>query len=344
MEPTEYSIHGVPIRVVTGSVRVREHMQLLLGGFGVAPSPLAPAPLDVRLEEHASPASLPEDARARRDSLRRYGRMLAGPASLLGYELFTLGRRLLADFFDRGFVSIDYEHGQADAHCYPATVTMPGMLTFLCRFTVTELLKRRGLHAVHASAVERKGRGILFAGRSGRGKTTCCIALVRAGFRFLSDDHPLLQERGFQLTLLPFATRFQVTSSTIELVPELRTGRAWVHNGIWKNNFALDEFYGTPPGVPATPGLILFPQIVAAERSHLVPISRSVALQELLPSAIMMADRQITEQQLSVFNRLAAQADAYRLFLGRDVLELPRLVAPLLERRDELGPNQFETN
>ena len=45
---------------------------------------------------------------------------------------------------------------------------------------------------LHGAALERDGRGVLIVGESGAGKTTASLALLRAGFRLLSDEYTLL--------------------------------------------------------------------------------------------------------------------------------------------------------
>ncbi|RMF74450.1 MAG: hypothetical protein D6738_06280 [Acidobacteria bacterium] len=55
---------------------------------------------------------------------------------------------------------------------------------------------------LHAAALERDGRALLVAGPSHSGKTTLALALVRAGFRLLSDDFtPIERRRG---VVVPF--------------------------------------------------------------------------------------------------------------------------------------------
>ena len=62
-----------------------------------------------------------------------------------------------------------------------------------------EILSAHGVEPVHASAVERSGRALLFVGRSGSGKSTMARALLSRGFGFVSDDRVLLWRRGDEL-------------------------------------------------------------------------------------------------------------------------------------------------
>lgn len=68
-----------------------------------------------------------------------------------------------------------------------------------------EDLDRRGLHRLHAGALGRGGRALLFCGAQGTGKTTLLLELLKdQEFSLLSDDTPLIAGDG---AVLPFAVR-----------------------------------------------------------------------------------------------------------------------------------------
>jgi len=50
---------------------------------------------------------------------------------------------------------------------------------------------------LHAAALERDGRAIVFAGPSGAGKTTLSIALIARGWRTLTEEIVLVDRQGF---------------------------------------------------------------------------------------------------------------------------------------------------
>jgi len=62
-----------------------------------------------------------------------------------------------------------------------------------------EILSAHGVEPVHASAVARSDRALLFIGRSGSGKSTMARALLACGYGFVSDDRVLLWRRGDEL-------------------------------------------------------------------------------------------------------------------------------------------------
>ncbi len=105
--------------------------------------------------------------------------------------------------------------------CDPAGLSPEQRLSVVF-FAVSELLRRHGLFTVHAAAVERDGAALLIVGQPGAGKTTAMLSLLRAGWRLLSDDHPLLRDAGkANVELLPFAVPARVTRDTVSRFPEL---------------------------------------------------------------------------------------------------------------------------
>jgi hypothetical protein len=59
---------------------------------------------------------------------------------------------------------------------------------FLYGSVMGAVLQQRGILTLHASAVTDGERAILFAGTSGRGKSTLAAAFLDGGYRLLSDD------------------------------------------------------------------------------------------------------------------------------------------------------------
>lgn len=56
--------------------------------------------------------------------------------------------------------------------------------------------------AIHASAVEIEGRGLLILGPSGSGKSSLALALMGSGARLVADDRVILKVQGRRLLAL----------------------------------------------------------------------------------------------------------------------------------------------
>jgi len=64
----------------------------------------------------------------------------------------------------------------------------------LIEFFVQYCLLKKGVSVVHASAIGRNGKCILFPARSGGGKTTVALSLLEEGFSYLGDNYIILHK------------------------------------------------------------------------------------------------------------------------------------------------------
>jgi hypothetical protein len=80
-------------------------------------------------------------------------------------------------------------------------------------------LSAKGVLAIHAGVVAKDGRAILVAGRSGRGKTTLVLGLLRRGLDLLSDELALVAPD--DSTVLAYPRGLHIRPSALDLLPEL---------------------------------------------------------------------------------------------------------------------------
>ena len=66
--------------------------------------------------------------------------------------------------------------------------------------------------------------------------------------------------------------------------------------------------------------------------SCLEPLPKRLALEMILPHSLLVYDTEVARREFQALVRLVEQADCYRLHFGRDVMDLPWLVTPLLEK------------
>jgi hypothetical protein len=85
---------------------------------------------------------------------------------------------------------------------------------------IVAALHRRGVFAVHAGAVVGRSGAAVIAGRSGQGKTTLVLGLVRHGLGLLSDELALLDPATGLVE--PYRRSAHVRPTTLGLIPELR--------------------------------------------------------------------------------------------------------------------------
>jgi len=92
-----------------------------------------------------------------------------------------------------------------------------------------------------------------------------------------------------------------------------------------------EEMYPTSVGDSCQAAIVLFPHVVDAPHSHLELLPKSRALEVLLPQALLVYDPEVARREFQILAKLVQQVDCYRLHFGRDILDLPKLITPLLE-------------
>jgi hypothetical protein len=246
-------------------------------------------------------------------------------------EVYRDGERLVVDVRDQGVLLIEGDQGYG--YFFHPEIMPQDRLEMFFHYTVIELLKRRSIFPLHAAALEYQGRGVLIPGGHGCGKTTALLSLLREGYRYLADDHPLLRDKGIGQELLGIPTKIDVTDGTISMFPELRNAElGLLKQGAYRKSFYADDCYSGSSGNSCEPAMILFPQITDISHSCLEPLAKSRALEVLLSRESSVHDAKTAGKEFQALSKLAQRTACYRLHFGQDVSDLPRLITPLLER------------
>jgi hypothetical protein len=80
-------------------------------------------------------------------------------------------------------------------------------------------LHARGVYAIHAGAMVYRGAALIVAGKSGQGKTTLVLGLLRRGLGMLSDEFAIVEPETQHI--LPYRRSLHIRPGTPELIPEL---------------------------------------------------------------------------------------------------------------------------
>jgi len=330
-----YSIHGISLRLTTNSSSISVAAHKHLGYFQqeLLKEPIMLECLFTGVSNRSEiPIAVPPTAQVLFSSVGKF----ADDHPLhpvLNCNIYLDRNRKIIDFHKQGLLLINDQGGRVEGYLVEPDAWTPDFQVWVFHFALTELLKRRQLYTIHAAALEKGGLGILIPGFSGLGKTTCCISLLRAGYSCLSDDFPLLRENALGLELLPFPMKIDVTDKTIEFFPELKDAKKYLSQGIYKHYFYIEDLYPDAQASACQPALIIFPKIVDWPVSHLELLPKSRALEELLPQALLVFDKDVARREFQVLSRLVAKADCYRLYFGKDILNLPQLIDQLLDRK-----------
>jgi hypothetical protein len=194
------------------------------------------------------------------------------------------------------------------------------------------LFSGRGLYALHAGGVvSPEGHGVLLAGVSGSGKTTLTCALTRSGWSYLCDDSVLLKATPDGVQALALGRSFHCAPAMFRHYPELRAQGKTPERG--KRLLEAASLYPGRARGQAQPRAILFPEIVAADRTQAIPLSSTETLLHLLHSgAAKLQHRAFMAAQIEVLTQLATSARGYRLLHGADVHRAPECVAALVRQ------------
>lgn len=184
------------------------------------------------------------------------------------------------------------------------------------------LLRPHALYGLHASGVSRNGRGLLFVGDSGCGKTTLTLACMRAGWCYISDDVLVLCRDEEGIAASAFRKGFSCDRELVQRFPELTLEAAATVAGGRKRQFSPDLVFPDRLAGRSIVGGICFPQVSSEPRTRMVSISETSAVVGMIrQSPGILTERESSRVQLDTLRQLAEQARAYKLVLGTDVFE-----------------------
>jgi hypothetical protein len=217
-----------------------------------------------------------------------YGAFAVGPDHAPQLDRATISARLAAD----GVLLTDHLGRTA------LTTTETGVVLGLLDRVVVAVLDRlraQGILGTHAGVVEFEGRALLLSGRSGRGKSTLTLGLVRRGAGWLTDELALIAPD--DVTMLPYPRALHVSPATADLLPEL----AFLHErprydlgggSEWSVAPAdLARAFGTgTSGAARLAAILLLDSEPDPDRApEIIPVAPAVAAMELLrgtPAAV----------------------------------------------------------
>ena len=186
-----------------------------------------------------------------------------------------------------------------------------------------ETMKRRGLYNLHAAGLCKGKRALLLPGSSGSGKSTLTLALLRAGWGFMSDDMVFLKQGDAHV--LAFPDEIDFTEKTARLLSFSSRHKL---SGGEKYQLSAGTL-GAGVVLESKPAALVFPRIAHVEKSTLHPVTRDEALLELLPN-VLLTEVRSSQAHVDALGALVAACPAYRLETGHDFEELSTLLEELV--------------
>jgi len=116
---------------------------------------------------------------------------------LVPYAAFRSGNEQWKDFSGFGRSWCNFSTGEARAvRCEDSDIDPVNADILFGNNLLASLLMKAGFYSVHASCAEIEGKGILFTGDSGQGKSTAAFAMLTKGYPVIADDRVLVFLRG----------------------------------------------------------------------------------------------------------------------------------------------------
>lgn len=181
--------------------------------------------------------------------------------------------------------------------------------------------------AVHAGAVSLHGTGVILPAPMDSGKTTLTTGLVRAGFRYLSDEAALIEPGTGRVH--PFAKSLTLEGPTLELMPELigKLPREYAWPRRLRYHLRPEDVRPRSRGTACAVGYVIAPRYEHGARTELVAMGRPEAL-------VMLAENSFNLDRLGGSGveglaEVVRGADCYRLTVG-DLESSVKVVLDLL--------------
>jgi hypothetical protein len=315
-----YPVHNIWLGVSWDAAPVGEQLQMLCAYFGLEAVTTAPPECHVRLTFHTQ---------AHRLAIPRYACCVAQQH---GLHIWHADTQL-------------YVHdGACVVRLDPASSTglgtlpapqrqaPPALRMDLLLYSVLLLLRYRGFYPEHAACVANDSVGCLLVGDSGSGKSTLTLSLVQHGWQYLADDAILLRSCRDFVEAMPLRRDLCLAPAAIHAFPD--TVAHWQPcplAGDAQRRLDVQALYPEQVRATCVPHLLLFPTIVSASQSQLVPVGKAEALFRLIHhSALVTVEPRMARSHVEILTRLVNQTRSYALRAGRDLAREPGLITTLL--------------
>lgn len=194
-----------------------------------------------------------------------------------------------------------------------------------------QLLKTRGIFPIHSAGLQRDGRGILFPGKSGCGKSTMSLHLMRHGYKLLGDDTVFVRRTEKGAEMLFFPEEVDVCSETVDLFPNLALARNLTEDR-WQPKARVNLNEVGPDAVVESShtDLLVFPVIAEDGKTRFERVGPTEALAELILYAFLFMDPQTSKENFALLASLVQTTSCFRLYMGLDGSELAGAVDEIM--------------
>lgn len=188
-------------------------------------------------------------------------------------------------------------------------------------FPLFFLLLRRGAALVHGALVSKGKDGILLMGPSGSGKSTLSAVFLRAGYRYFSDEHPMIQAAEDGVVGKGFPNKIAVPAASLGNFPGAGK-RFRYQKTVGKYHAHPRDLLGRLLGDTCRIRKLIFPRFRKNEGLTLKPLSVDQALERLQLDDYYRINRSREERDrlwrthYALLKRLARGARSFDLLYG----------------------------
>jgi hypothetical protein len=188
-----------------------------------------------------------------------------------------------------------------------------------------------GVQLIHAGAVARQGRAVLFGGMNGSGKSTSAIACALAGFDFLADDTVGIAVEESRIAAYACYNGVRCGARALGWFPQLEAvSMAPTRPSPRPKNLAYMSDL-CPGRIPAEASVVAVAavRIVGEGVTTLTSASKASILRRLAPSTLLRG-LGAGSKGFAEIAEMTRRLPCYDLAIGADVADVPGLVDRLL--------------
>ncbi|GEM_PF-1299449 len=202
-------------------------------------------------------------------------------------------------------------------------------------WSLEHLLRLEDASFVHGALLGIGEQGILLLGEKGAGKSTLSTACVSQGYRYFSDEHPILEIKGDRILGKSFISPIALPAVSAGNFNGLRSRMTWSNS---RQKFLLepDRVWPDRLGVVTRVTKVVFPRFVPGKKLSARKLDPPEFLERLLKDEYLAVElpHEKTHSGESIPRRLATllsrKASGFAVDYGPgDILRMPRIIESL---------------
>lgn len=243
--------------------------------------------------------------------------LLEQPVRCFSYQK---GSSRWTDYTGLGRTMVDRATNKTSSIIYKNHHTAGVYLDILfCYNPILSSLNRLGYEVVHAACAVIEGKGILFTGKSGQGKSTAAGALLCNGYPLLADDRVLIKKEEESYTAYSISDVVKLGAPSLKrFFPELQALPP-LHrvddNYYYKISRISNMHHLETSKVDA---LCVFSRI-DQPTSRIEPIAPAQVVGDLFPVTLGVREPEATTDKFNFLIDMLAKLNCYKIYFGTDM-------------------------